>query len=99
MATQEKLDETVNRLREIALDLNGPEVLGPCTEGRKCLEQTIRIGRSVRPLGYGELNPRKMCRACEIFWLVDLAKVRLEAFARLVAQTSPPPAVVRSEVG
>jgi hypothetical protein len=46
----------------------------PCTEERRCLEQ--------KGIGYMELDNRKMCSHCEVYWFADCARILLENAAK-----------------
>ena len=74
-----EIDSLAKKQDEIVSALNQANVVGPCTNDNKCLQQTVpmRGKAGERKLGYDQHDPRRMCRACEIFWYADMARIRM----------------------
>jgi hypothetical protein len=69
------------KLEEVCSALNQANVVGPCTNGRRCLKQ----GATSHKRGYAALDPRKMCPACEAYWFADMARLKLQQLLRQAA--------------
>lgn len=57
--------------------IEGAPPILKCTESKWCLGGDDKIGH-----GYLDLNPRKMCNACEAYWHVDCARIVIETILK-----------------
>lgn len=70
---REQLKVIARQQSEIAETLCGAHLTGGCGNSNKCLDQ---VG------SYLDYDRRKMCPACEVYYLTDCARILIERLSR-----------------